>query len=441
MRLAAFVSALGSLLLFLGSGPLLAQEATEDWPMAGGDPAHRATAPGPAPPYREVWSAEIEGGPLAAPVVADDRVVVVGGQRIAAFDAATGEALWDVVRPSGPAGPAAMVGELAIHASGQGQDAGLVGRSVETGTPRWRTATGSPVGGGITADGGRVYAGTGEGVLLALEAETGEEAWRLDLPGTVISAPAVAGGVVLTVAQDREAATTTVLAVDIASGEEEWRFATPPFTPGATAPAAGDRAVFVGLGDARVHALDLETGAERWATRARAATLGTVVFFTAVQTPAVPGDPLVGDLAHLARFDAATGVEEWAFRFPDLVATSAPAVAGGSVVIGDGSGFLSAVDLNEGVVVWQQRLGTLPVSGVAADGRRVYAGTLGRGGEVVALEHDPGGSLIRIESATTLSPLRAVLNFLAAGAAVGLVSLALFRYVVRPRRPAEVRPP
>jgi hypothetical protein len=73
------------------------------------------------------------------------------------------------------------------------------------------------------------------------------------------------------------------------------------------------------------------------------------------------------------------------------------------------------------------------VSPLAADGDRLYAATLGPAGRVVALEHDPNGSLIRVESATTLFPLQAVLNFAAAGAAVGLATLGLFRYVLRPR--------
>jgi outer membrane protein assembly factor BamB len=426
---------LGVLLMSGGWDAGWAQEAPDDWPMAGGDPAHRATVSGPAPPYRELWSAVLDGGPIAAPVVAGDRVVIVGGRRIAAFDASTGNMLWNSVRTPGPAGPAAIADDLVIHASGHGEYGGIVGRALDSGTPRWRVGTGSPVGGGVTFDGERVYGGTREGVLLALDATTGEEVWRLDLPGAVTSAPAAADDLVLAVAQDRTSGTAAAVAVDAASGEERWRYTTPPATPGATAAAVGDETVFVGMGDARVHALDLETGAERWATRTRAAVLGTPLFFTAVQTPAVPEDAVIADLAHVSRFDAATGEERWAFRFPAFLTASSVAVASGAVLIGDGEGFLSAIDLDEGVVVWQRDLGPLPASGAVADGRRVYAATLGREGEVVALEHDPEGSLIRIESGTTLFPIRAILSFLAAGAAVGLVSLGLFRYVVRPRPP------
>lgn len=425
--------ALGFLLLSGGAG--WAQEAPDEWPMVGGDPAHRATVFGPAPPYRESWSAALDGGPIAAPVVANGRVVIVGGRRIAAFDAGTGDLLWNSVRSPGPAGPAAIAGDLVIHGSGYGENAGVVARTLDSGIPRWRVGTGSPVGGGVTFDGDRVYAGTRDGVVLALGATTGEEAWRVDVPGAVTSAPAVAGDLVIAVAQDREAGTVAAVAVDAATGEERWRFTTPPASPAATAAAVGEETVFVGMGDGQVHALDLETGAERWATRARAVVLGVPLYFTAVQTPAVPGDAVVADLAHVSRFDASTGEERWTFRFPAFVATSSVAVAAGAVLIGDREGFVSAIDLDEGVVVWQRDLGPLPASGVAADGRRVYAATLGREGEVVALEHDPEGSLIRIESGTTLFPIRAILNFLAAGAAVGVVSVALFRYVVRPRPP------
>jgi outer membrane protein assembly factor BamB len=237
------------------------------------------------------------------------------------------------------------------------------------------------------------------------------------------------------VSQDRSTGATTVMAVDAGTGEESWRFTTPPATPGATPATVGESGLFVGMGDARVHAFDLETGAERWATRVRAAALGTLVFFTPEQTPVLPDDPVVADLAHLARFDATTGEEEWVFRFPGLLATSSPAAVEGSVVVGDGAGTLSAVDLDEGVVVWRRDLGPRPLSSVAADGARIYVSTLGPGGEVVALEHDPDGTLVRIESGTTLFPLRAGLNFLIAGAAVGLVSVGLFGFLVRPRHP------
>jgi outer membrane protein assembly factor BamB len=382
----------------------------------------------------------VEGGALAGPVVADDRVIVVAADRVVALDAASGDLVWDAIRSAGPAGTAAVAGGLVIHASGREADAGIVGRDLADGVPRWRVSTGSTVTAGITVAGSRVYVGTSGGTVLAVEARTGKVAWRSEVSGSVAAAPAVAEGLVVAVAQEETVGATTVEALDADSGKERWRFSPPPATPGGTGAAVGDGVVFVGLGDAQVHALDLDTGVERWAARTPATVLGTAVFFTAVQTPAISGDPVIADLAHLARFGAPTGDELWTFRFPDLVATSGPAVAGDWALVGDGGGTVSAVDLDEGVLVWRLDLtpdrattSELSVATLAADGNRLYAATLGPAGRVVALEHDPNGSLIRVESATTLFPVAAVLNFAVAGAAVGLVTLGLFRYVLRPR--------
>jgi outer membrane protein assembly factor BamB len=402
--------------------------------MAGRDPAHEATTSGPEPPYREVWSTPIEGGPEAGPVVAGKRVVVVGREAVVALDAASGKLLWQVLRPEGPAGPAVMIGDMVVHATGTGSNAGVVGRTLADGIARWRVATGSDAGGltgvagVLTGESDRVYVGTGEGTLLALDPSDGKTIWTFDLPGSIAAAPAVSEGHVVVVARDEANATTTLAAVDAVTGDEAWRFTPPALTPGAGAAGIRGGRVFVGLGDARVHAFDLQVGVERWSSRTPAATLGTPLFFTEVQTPAVPGDPVVADVLHVARFDAGTGEESWDFRFPGLLATAAPIVAGGAVLIGDGRGTLAAIDLDEGVLVWRERLGTRPLSAAAADGTRVYVATLGSRGRVVALEHDPEGSLIRVESDSTLFPVQALLNFAAAAAAVGLVAVVLFRF-------------
>jgi outer membrane protein assembly factor BamB len=395
--------------------------------MAGRDPAHGGTTGGPEPPYREAWSTPIDGGPETGPVVVGRRVVVVGRQEVVALDAASGEVLWEAIRSPGPAGPAAIVEDLVIHASGKGVNAGVVGRTLDDGIARWRTGTEADVAGGITVREDRVYVGTEAGTLLALDSSDGKTAWKLDLSGSIAAAPAVNEAMVVVVARDEVDATTTVVAVDAETGDEAWRFDTDPLTPGAGAAAIRGERVFVGLGDARIHALDLRSGAERWSTRTHAATLGAPVFFTGVQTAAVPEDPVVADLFHVSRLDAESGEETWAFRFAGLLATASPIVAGNAVVIGDGRGTLAAIDLDEGVLVWRKALGTRPLSAAAADGDRVYVATLGSRGRVVALEHDPEGSLVRVESDSTLFPVRALLNFAAAAALVGLAAVGLFR--------------
>src|ERR671923_2206479 len=162
----------------LVAGPGSAQEP-EPWPMAGRDPAHSATAEGPDPPYREVWTSDIGlGGPVAGPVVAADVLVVVAAEGVVALDPATGTARWEVDRSDGPAGPAAVLGELVVHASGSGPGASVVARTLGDGREVWQTPVGADVGGGLVVGDGLVYAATAAGEVVALQAETGREEWR-----------------------------------------------------------------------------------------------------------------------------------------------------------------------------------------------------------------------------------------------------------------------
>jgi hypothetical protein len=50
---------------------------------------------------------------------------------------------------------------------------------------------------------------------------------------------------------------------------------------------------------------------------------------------------------------------------------------------------------------------------------------------VIGLEHDPAGVLLDEPSPTIVFPLRAILNFILAAAAVGAVAFGLSRLVLR----------
>jgi outer membrane protein assembly factor BamB len=131
----------------------------------------------------------------------------------------------------------------------------------------------------------------------------------------------------------------------------------------------------------------------------------------------------------------------WTFLLADLatlpdgrrntLTPASPAVLGGAAVIGDTSGVLSAIDVASGRRVWRGDLGSGPLGPVVAGGELLYATTLGDGGSVTALEHDPEGPLLDEPSPTTVFPLRAVLNFALAAAGIGVVALGLSRLTLR----------
>jgi eukaryotic-like serine/threonine-protein kinase len=389
------------------------------------------------------------GGPAAGPVVADGAVVIVAERGVLALQPESGEVIWEVPRLEGPAGSPAVAGDLVVHATGSGSGAALVARQIADGREVWRILTGAAPAGGPTAAGDAVFAGTREGLVLAVDAASGEERWRYDTRGLIDAAPAVAEDLVLAVSEDDATGQATLFALDAERGGEEeapvWRFAPQgaASSPAAPVAVAGDIAVLASS-DATVRGFGLAAGGERWSAEMRDLVL-------AAQVPAAPAPDtvVVADRLHLTRLDPATGEHRWTFRLGDFrsldadrvntLMTSSPAVAGETVVIGDAAGLLSAVDMESGHRVWRMDVGTGPVGGVAADGDRVYVATLRRGGSVIALENDPQGRLIDEVSPTVLFPLRAVVNYVLAFAAVAAVILVLFRIVLRGRTAQDRR--
>jgi outer membrane protein assembly factor BamB len=441
-----------------------AQEGGTGWPMAGGDAAHQGVVGGPDPPYAVAWEAEVPGGLADGPVVAADVVVAVGRDRVVALDAASGELVWEAERRSGPAGSPALAGGVVVHASGEGSQAAVVARSMDDGRERWRFFTGSTIQAGPLIVDDRVYAATTEGLVVAVGLGDGEAAWERRIEASIEAPLALSDGLLLASVQQTAGATglvtTLLVALDPDSGEEEWRFATDPGAPGATAVSVAGGVAFFGAGDGQVHAVDLETGSGAWASRTESGFSLPPPLFSGFQVPAAPGDPIVADLAHVQRFDAATGDDLWSFRLTDGLFRSGVTVVGGYALVGEQfSSRVSAIDVESGRRVWRSEdLGEGAATSVAGDADRLYVGLLGaarreaaatptgaatgepapsRAGRIVALEHDPSASLVSEASDSTLVLGRALLNFAVAAVAVAATLVALFRYGFRPRQPAD----
>jgi outer membrane protein assembly factor BamB len=185
----------------------------------------------------------------------------------------------------------------------------------------------------------------------------------------------------------------------------------------------------VGLGDLRIHGLRLRDGRQAWSLRGRAAFGGGFV-------PSGGGGAILGDrLGHVWRVDPRTGEELWVFRVPGDLLIGGPVVLDDRwVAVGDGSGQISAIDLETGHLVWRTDVGIRRVEALAADGTQLYAAE--HGGAVRAFEHDPDGRLLDEPSPTTLFPIRALGNFALAAVPLFLVLALLFRLLPAPGAPA-----
>jgi outer membrane protein assembly factor BamB len=114
-----------------------------------------------------------------------------------------------------------------------------------------------PVVGGLVVAGGKVFVGSADGSLYAVEATSLDVLWEFKTGDTIWSTPAWDGQTLYIGSFDR-----SVYAVESNSGNEMWSFATEG--PVIATPLVADGRVIVASFDRRLYCLDAATGAEIW---------------------------------------------------------------------------------------------------------------------------------------------------------------------------------
>src|SRR5512138_2524324 len=134
----------------------------------------------------------------------------------------------------------------------------------------WRFHTGSAVRSSPAVTETRVFIGSGDGSLYALDRSDGTPVWRYQAGDPVTSSPAFARGLVIAATHRGR-----IFAVDAASGKLRWSRRTGPalpfhtypagaWDPWASSPVVSGSTVVIGGRDGLVYALDLGTGKTIW---------------------------------------------------------------------------------------------------------------------------------------------------------------------------------
>ena len=266
-----------------------------------------------APRATPAWTYDA-GSPLWAGATFADGTVYAGGQdgQLHAIDAGTGRKRWSF-KAGGPIRTRVTVSGGDVYF--QADDGFLYKLGAGGGDERWRVrVVEQPIerlpfdnpksrydrfGSDVTVADGRLFLGTHDGRLLALDPAKGEKAWEFTSGGSVLAAPAVAGGRVYFGSFDGH-----VYALDAASGHLAWQ----RDTRGAvvsTPAVAGDRVV-VGNRSYDLLGLDARTGEPAW-TR--------YIWFSWVESSATVRDGVAyvgsSDAAAVYAFDARTGERRW----------------------------------------------------------------------------------------------------------------------------------
>lgn len=338
--------------------------------MFRGDPAHRATyvSEGPATFSQVKWTLKTGGPVVSSPVIAQSRLFVGSDDKaVHAVELATGAEAWTFVT-GGFVRSTPAVGEGAVYFGSYdgffyALDAGsgalrwkfevageqkFAAKGLHGSRPRaqlipdaWDCFLSSPV----VAD-GRVYFGSGDGNVYALDAQSGKLVWKFATNGVVHSSPALADGMIYVGSFD-----TFLYALDAATGELKWKFKTgeDPVNHNQegipSSPCVADGVVYFGCRDFHLYAVDAKTGQEKWKHK----------ITWVIATPTVR-DGLVYASTSIPAFffavDAKTGQE--AFRVDvKMPAFSSPTLAGGMAYGGTFGGRLYAIDLVARKVAWE----------------------------------------------------------------------------------------
>lgn len=278
-------------------------------PVAGPpDPLPGTVVPIPEPRPVLAWTVPLPAAPIVAPLVVADHVVV-----------------------------AYLPGTVAAYRRSDG-------------TEIWRIALAPDQ--PLIADGGLVFVAADE-AIHAVRLADGAVAWRA--PAGTVTAPLVAreGWLVISthaaLTARRGADGSTLWSVEAAAQTEP-------------AAIAGD-VLFVPLGDGRLVARDLQTGAVRWERRLGGA----------------PGEPLVfGDEIFVGAadksfysLDAATGEIDWRVRIGATIRGRASADVS-RVYFAALDNLVRAVDRSHGAIRWHQGVPFRPVAGPVAAGGIVW---------------------------------------------------------------------
>ncbi len=220
-------------------------------------------------------------------------------------------------------------------------------------TISWQFQTGGPVWSGIEYHEGRVYFGSDDGSLYALDALTGEQIWQFDIGSTLRARPVIAGEHLLAQADNGY-----LYRLDLHGGSLEWQAQLqdspqPRLSSGdpgfnydyyASAAVVADQHIYIGSADGRLQAVNLQDGSNIWSFT----TQGPIT-----TTPAITTDQVIigSHDGNVYALDPATGRLLWQYDTGAPV-TSSPAVYQEMVITGSRSYDIIALNLANGTPVW-----------------------------------------------------------------------------------------
>lgn len=244
------------------------------------------------------------------------------------------------------------------------------------------------------SDGANIYAGSYDGRIEAINAESGRAQWSVRLDENLTGGPGYGQG-----ALAFGTANGDLIVLDAQSGEVRWQ--RPAGSEVIAPPAIGSDVVVFRTVDGRLRAFDLGSGEEQWSVEQTLPPL-TLRGDTA---PIVTGQIVVSgfDNGRIGAYNIDSGLPIW--EFPIATSTGRNelerlvdigndlAIVGNDVYTAGINGRAVGIDLRTGRVTWQQELSSF--AGLSVDASNVYV--TDEFGAVAAYDRVRGAPLWRQE--------------------------------------------
>jgi len=310
----------------------------------------------------------------AAPVTSDTAIFVIdASQTVRAFSLSGGAELWE--------------------------------REIETGSRRDKLVNG----GGIGYDSGRVFVGSGFGLVVAMDAETGSEIWRRQFDSPMIGSPTILDGRVFILSNNNE-----IFALNADTGETEWSdqaISESARVLGSPSPAAVEDIVVVPFSSGEVITFLASNGRRLWSDAlTRSGRFTPISAINDISSRPVLASGLVfasSQSGVTVALDGRSGNRVWSQAIGSI---GAPALAGQFVFVMGVDGQIAALLGETGQVVWAEQLpqfeneekkkGKISYRGpLLASGRIIVVSSEG---ELIALSPQTGEELGRLDLKDTV---------------------------------------
>lgn len=210
-------------------------------------------------------------------------------------------------------------------------------------------------GGGIAAEGGRIFAATGFGTVVAFDASNGARLWEKKLGAPFRASPTVADGRVFVTNTDGQ-----VAALQAGDGSVLWTFhGTPQQTAALLSnarPAVAGDTVVVPFTSGDLVALKVDSGAAVWSENVNGSkSASSLASLSDPASPVVNGGTIyaASRAGRMIASNADTGERTWSMNLGGI---DTPWVAGDAIYVVDATGRLVALQRANGEVRWAVKL-------------------------------------------------------------------------------------